>query len=242
MASASRQKPAATGPTSASRTIHGPAASTRLARISAGKARRGGDWCISICNPYISARRSMRKAANALPVRPDQARRHRRAQPHPDGAADPRPRDPRACPDRADADYYAQRAGAGLIITEATGISRQGLGWPYAPGLWTEEQVEAWKPVTEAVHEAGGRIFAQLWHMGRVVHPSFLGGGTPVSSSATTAPYKAHTYDGRQPYAEARALELDEIPRLLDDYARRRRATRSRPGSTASRSTPRTAI
>lgn len=118
------------------------------------------------------------------------------------------------------ATYYSQRASAGLIITEATGISRQGLGWPYAPGIWTQEQMEAWKPIVEAVHEAGGRIFCQLWHMGRVVHPSFLGGEQPVSASATTAPYKAHTYDGRQPYAEARSLRLDEIPGLLDDYAR----------------------
>jgi 2,4-dienoyl-CoA reductase-like NADH-dependent reductase (Old Yellow Enzyme family) len=117
------------------------------------------------------------------------------------------------------ADYYRQRAGAGLIITEATGMSRQGLGWPYAPGIWTREQMEAWKPVTGAVHEAGGRIFCQLWHMGRVVHPSFLGGEQPVSASATTAPYKAHTYEGRQPYAEARPLRLDEIEGLLADYA-----------------------
>ncbi|HYI41210.1 MAG TPA: alkene reductase [Allosphingosinicella sp.] len=118
------------------------------------------------------------------------------------------------------AEYYRQRSGAGLIITEATGMSRQGLGWPYAPGIWTQEQREAWKPVVEAVHEAGGRIFCQLWHMGRVVHPSFLGGEAPVSASATTAPYKAHTYEGRQPYAEARPLRLDEIPGLLEDYAR----------------------
>src|SRR3954467_4514125 len=117
-------------------------------------------------------------------------------------------------------EYYRQRAGAGLIITEATGMSRQGLGWPYAPGIWTQEQMEAWKPVVEAVHEAGGRIFCQLWHMGRVVHPSFLGGEAPVSASATTAPYKAHTYEGRQPYAEARPLRRDEIAGLLDDYAR----------------------
>ncbi|HEY6917601.1 MAG TPA: alkene reductase [Allosphingosinicella sp.] len=116
--------------------------------------------------------------------------------------------------------YYTQRAGAGLIISEATGISRQGLGWPYAPGIWTMEQVEAWKPITDAVHEANGRIFCQLWHMGRLVHPSFLDGEKPVSASATTAPHKAHTYEGRQPYAEARALELDEVPDLLDDYAR----------------------
>jgi len=116
--------------------------------------------------------------------------------------------------------YYGQRAGAGLIISEATGISRQGLGWPYAPGVWTIEQMQAWHPVVEAVHQAGGRIFCQLWHMGRVVHPSFLGGEAPVSASATTAPHKAHTYEGRQPYAEARPLRADEIPELLSDYSR----------------------
>lgn len=115
--------------------------------------------------------------------------------------------------------YYTQRATAGLIIAEGTGMSRQGLGWPYAPGIWTMEQVEAWKPITDAVHGAGGRIFCQLWHMGRVVHSSFLDGGRPISASATTAPHKAHTYDGRQPYDEARALALDEIPDLLGDYA-----------------------
>lgn len=118
------------------------------------------------------------------------------------------------------ATYYAQRATAGLIITEATGISQEGLGWPYAPGIWSPEQVEAWKPVTEAVHEAGGRIALQLWHMGRVVHPSFLGGAQPVSASATTAPGDAHTYEGKQPYTQARALDIAEIPRLLDEYGR----------------------
>src|SRR5689334_23158212 len=99
------------------------------------------------------------------------------------------------------AEYYAQRATAGLIISEATGISREGLGWPYAPGLWTDQQVEGWKPVTAAVHEVGGRIVAQLWHMGRVVHPD-LGGGQPVSASALIAPGKAHTYEGRKDYVE----------------------------------------
>jgi len=116
-------------------------------------------------------------------------------------------------------DYYAQRASAGLIITEATGISRQGLGWPFAPGLWTDQQTEAWKPVVAAVHAAGGRIVAQLWHMGRIVHSS-IGGAQPVSSSATTAPGQAHTYDGKQDYEEARPLRLDEFPGLLDDYER----------------------
>ncbi|WP_315761278.1 alkene reductase [Sphingomonas sp. Y38-1Y] len=118
-------------------------------------------------------------------------------------------------------DYYAQRAGAGLIISEATGISREGLGWAYAPGLWTDEQVEGWKPVVERVHQAGGRIFAQLWHMGRLVHPDFLGGEAPLSSSATTAPGSVRTYlsnGEKKPYGEARAATLDDIARVLDDY------------------------
>jgi N-ethylmaleimide reductase len=117
------------------------------------------------------------------------------------------------------AEYYAQRATAGLLIAEATGISQEGLGWPSAPGIWNDAQVEAWKPVTAAVHEAGGRIVLQLWHMGRLVHPDFLGGAAPVSSSVTTAPGKAHTAEGKKPYAEARALRLDEIPRLTGEYA-----------------------
>ncbi len=115
-------------------------------------------------------------------------------------------------------EYYTQRASAGLIITEATGITQEGLGWPYAPGIWSDEQVEGWKKITAAVHEAGGRIDLQLWHMGRIVHPSFLGGAQPVSSSATTAPGQTHTYDGKQPYVQARPLGIHEIPRLLDDY------------------------
>jgi len=116
--------------------------------------------------------------------------------------------------------YYAQRASAGLIISEATGISKEGLGWPFAPGLWTDEQVEGWKPVIEATHKAGGRIVAQLWHMGRIVHSSYNDGKPGVSASATTAPDQAHTYAGRQPYEQARPLRIDEIPRLLEDYAR----------------------
>lgn len=114
--------------------------------------------------------------------------------------------------------YYTQRAGAGLIISEATGISREGLGWPAAPGIWSAEQVEGWKPVTEAVHEAGGRIIMQLWHMGRLVHPDFLDGAPPVSASATTAPGHAHTPTGRQDYQPARALPIGEIARVVDDY------------------------
>ena len=103
-------------------------------------------------------------------------------------------------------DYYRQRASAGLILTEATGISQEGLGWPFAPGIWSDEQVEAWKPIVRAVHEAGGKIVCQLWHMGRTVHPDMLGGQPPVSASATTAPGHAHTPTGRQDYQPARAL------------------------------------
>ncbi|GBQ98385.1 NADH:flavin oxidoreductase [Acetobacter nitrogenifigens DSM 23921 = NBRC 105050] len=124
------------------------------------------------------------------------------------------------------AEYYAQRASAGLIISEATGISRQGLGWPFAPGLWSDEQVEAWKPVTKAVHDKGGRIIAQLWHMGFLVHPSVTG-QDPVSSSPGAAPGMAHTYEGKQPYPPARALRIEEIPSLLEDYERAARNARA---------------
>lgn len=121
-------------------------------------------------------------------------------------------------PTRLMAEYYAQRADAGLIISEATGVSREGLGWPYAPGLWTDEQAQAWVPVVEAVHQAGGRIVAQLWHMGRQVHSSVIG-AQPVSASATRSPGRVHTYEGRREFETARALEMGEMPRVLDDYA-----------------------
>lgn len=122
------------------------------------------------------------------------------------------------------ADYYAQRASAGVIFSEAIGISQQGLGWPYATGLWSPEQVRGWRRVTDAVHRAGGKIIAQLWHMGRVVDPSFLDGAQPVSSSATAAPGQAHTYIGRRDYEVARPLQIHEIPALLEDF---RGATRN---------------
>ena len=120
-------------------------------------------------------------------------------------------------PNELMARYYAQRASAGLIISEATGISREGLGWPGAPGLWNDAQVDGWTLVTNAVHQAGGRIVAQLWHMGRLVHPD-LGGGQPYSSSATTAPDFARTYDGKKPYVEARAATTADIDRIVADY------------------------
>ena len=103
-----------------------------------------------------------------------------------------------AVPTEVMAEYYAQRADAGLIISEATGISREGLGWPNAPGIWNEEQVEGWKPITDAVHERGGRMVLQLWHMGRMVH-SAVTGRQPLAPSPITPPGEAHSYNGKLP-------------------------------------------
>ena len=119
-------------------------------------------------------------------------------------------------------DYYRQRASAGLIISEATGISRIGLGWVDAPGIWSTAQVEAWKPVTDAVHHDCGRIILQLWHMGRIVHPDFFGGGQPVSSSDRRAPGGIRTplSEGKRiDYVDPRPLTLDEIKATVSDYA-----------------------
>ena len=124
------------------------------------------------------------------------------------------------------ADYYRQRASAGLIISEGVGVSQQGLGWPYAPGIWSAEQVDAWKPITQAVHDAGGRIFAQLWHMGRLVHSSVTG-EQPVSSSPLTAPGHAHSYQGNLPYEQPRALAVEEIPGLIATYVTAARNARA---------------
>ena len=125
---------------------------------------------------------------------------------------------PGSVPNEMMATYYRQRSGAGLIISEATGISREGLGWHAAPGIWTDEQVAGWQAVTSAVHEEGGLIVLQLWHMGRLVHPDFLDGDAPVSASATTAPGHAHTATGRQDHERARALTVEEIARVVEDY------------------------
>ncbi len=117
------------------------------------------------------------------------------------------------------ADYYAQRAGAGLIITEATSISTQGHGWPNAPGIWHDAHAEGWKPVTEEVHAAGGKIVLQLWHMGRIVSSAMLGGEPPLSASATQAPGEAWTYSGKQRYDLARPMTKHEIAKTIADYA-----------------------
>jgi N-ethylmaleimide reductase len=118
-------------------------------------------------------------------------------------------------------DYYRQRAGAGLIISEASQISQQGQGYIFTPGIYTDAQVAGWRPITEAVHEQGGLIFLQLWHVGRVSHVSLQpGGGAPVAPSAIPAKTRTFIEGGFAETSAPRALELDEIPGIVADYAR----------------------
>lgn len=117
------------------------------------------------------------------------------------------------------AEYYAQRAGAGLIITEATAIDPMGYGWVQAPALYNDKQEEGWKLVTKAVHDNGGKIILQMWHMGRVSHPDFLDGEKPVAPSAIKADGETHTSEGKKPYVEPHALSTDEIANLVQAYA-----------------------
>ncbi|MEM8778183.1 MAG: alkene reductase [Cyanobacteria bacterium P01_G01_bin.49] len=123
-------------------------------------------------------------------------------------------------PQPMNAEYYRQRSSAALIITEATQISPQGVGYPYTPGIHSPEQVEGWKLVTDAVHKEGGRIFLQLWHVGRVSHPSLQPNGMlPVAPSAIAPEGMANTYQGEQPFVTPRALETEEIPQIVQQYA-----------------------
>jgi N-ethylmaleimide reductase len=122
-------------------------------------------------------------------------------------------------PTEQNATYYAQRAGAGLIITEATQISPQGIGYLATPGIHTSEQVEGWRRVTGAVRAKGARIFLQLWHVGRVSHPSMqVDGALPVAPSAVRPAGEVLTADGRKPFVTPRALTLEEISAIIDDY------------------------
>ena len=119
------------------------------------------------------------------------------------------------------ADYYAQRATAGLIISEATNISPQARGYEYTPGVWNDPQVASWHTVTDAVHRAGGLIVLQLWHTGRLSHPDVQpGGGVPVSASAIKPDGQAFTAGGMKDYLTPRALGAAEIPDIVEDYRR----------------------
>ncbi len=122
-------------------------------------------------------------------------------------------------PGPMNAQYYAQRACAGLIISEATNISPQGRGYAWTPGIFNEEQVQGWRLVTEAVHAQGGLIVCQLWHVGRISHPSLQpGGALPVAPSAVKPEGSAFTETGFEPLVEPRALALEEIPGVLEQY------------------------
>nr|WP_321983897.1 alkene reductase [uncultured Lichenicoccus sp.] len=116
------------------------------------------------------------------------------------------------------ADYYAQRADCGLVISEATNISAQARGYALTPGIVTPEQVEAWQRVTRAVHRRDGRMFLQLWHTGRISHPDLHGGALPVAPSAVKPKGQAFTNRGLQDHVTPRALETDEIPAIVQDY------------------------
>jgi 2,4-dienoyl-CoA reductase-like NADH-dependent reductase (Old Yellow Enzyme family) len=115
-------------------------------------------------------------------------------------------------------DYYAQRASAGLILTEATSVTPMGVGYPDTPGIWSAAQVEGWREITGAVHAAGGRILLQLWHVGRISHPVYLDGAAPVAPSAIAAQGHVSLLRPYQPYPIPRALDLSEIPGVIEAY------------------------
>lgn len=122
-------------------------------------------------------------------------------------------------PQNLNIEYYGQRASAGLIITEASQISPQGAGYPNTPGIYNQEQVAGWKPIVDAVHAKGGHIFLQLWHVGRISHPSMQPeGALPVSASALKPEGDAITYEGLQPFVTPRALETNEIPAIIEQF------------------------
>ena len=123
-------------------------------------------------------------------------------------------------PTALQAEYYAQRASAGLIVAEATAISPDGFGWADTPGLWSAEQVRGWRRVTDAVHAAGGRIIAQLWHTGAIAHPDVRGGAPPLSASDVNLRQQSVTPTGRKPTVAPRPMTTDEIRQTVADYAR----------------------
>lgn len=129
-------------------------------------------------------------------------------------------------PTELQAEYYRQRASAGLIVTEGTWPSREAIGAINVPGLFTEEQAEGWKRVTDAVHEAGGRIFVQLGHCGAVSHPDLLGGALPLAPSAVSVNQPVFTPSGFQTSPVTAAMTLSDIERTIGDYARSTRLAR----------------
>ena len=123
-------------------------------------------------------------------------------------------------PNEMMAEYYAQRSSFGLILSEATSISAQGVGYPNTPGIWSDAQVEGWKLVTRAVHESGGQILLQLWHVGRVSDPIYLDGGLPVAPSAIAPSGHVSLIRPAKDFVTPRALDAGEIPGIIEDYRR----------------------
>lgn len=115
-------------------------------------------------------------------------------------------------------EYYVQRAGAGLILTEATAVSPMGVGYADTPGIWSDEQVAGWKKIMDAVHAKGGRIFLQLWHVGRISDPSFLGGEAPLAPSAIKPKGHVSLLRPMRDYVTPRAIGLEEIPKIVEEY------------------------
>ncbi|WP_300759647.1 alkene reductase [Janthinobacterium sp.] len=125
---------------------------------------------------------------------------------------------PGRVPNELMAQYYAQRATAGLIISEATSVTPQGVGYADTPGIWSDEQVEGWKHVTKAVHDAGGKIVLQLWHVGRISAPMFLNGDLPVAPSAIKPAGHVSLVRPEQEFVTPRALDTEEIPGIVAAY------------------------
>jgi 2,4-dienoyl-CoA reductase-like NADH-dependent reductase (Old Yellow Enzyme family) len=117
-------------------------------------------------------------------------------------------------------DYYTQRASAGLIISEGTPIDPMGVGYANVPGLWSAEQTEAWKPITKAVHNAGGHIFSQIWHVGRISDPAFLNGQLPVAPSAIAASGTVSLLRPQRAFVTPRALEIPEVKAVVEAFRR----------------------
>jgi 2,4-dienoyl-CoA reductase-like NADH-dependent reductase (Old Yellow Enzyme family) len=126
--------------------------------------------------------------------------------------------DPGRVPNAMMAEYYRQRASAGMIITEATSVDPMGVGYPDTPGIWSVEQVAGWKQVTQAVHDAGGRIPLQLWHVGRISDPIYLNGELPVAPSAIRPSGHPSLIRPEKPFVTPRALDLAEIPGVVAAY------------------------
>lgn len=138
-------------------------------------------------------------------------------------------------------EYYTQRASAGMIISEATAVTPQGVGYADTPGIWSEEQVEGWKHITQAVHDAGGLIVLQLWHVGRISAPVFLDGDLPVAPSAVKPAGHVSLLRPKQEFVTPRALDTEEIPGIVAAY-RLGAENAKKPVSTAWKSTVRMVI